>query len=134
MTDMAKVNRPNRPSRTSIHEYPFLAGALSDGSREAEDFQKEVAEKIAEMCRNEFAVDGSQDVDKVDLCYHRLREPDDSQPLTVEPPLSLPKICAELTAVEQLWLVRMVRAHGKKVVLARWPAYEAHINYVRCLR
>jgi hypothetical protein len=39
-----------------------------------------------------------------------------------------------LTSVERLWMARIVRAHGKEVVLARWPVYEIHINYVRYLR
>ncbi|MFY4730906.1 hypothetical protein, partial [Nitrospira sp. BLG_2] len=70
----------------------------------------------------------------VDLQDHILREPDDSQPLTVEPPLTLSEIFSKLTAVERLWLARMVESHGKELVLARWPAYEVHINYVRYLR
>lgn len=86
------------------------------------------------MHRNELAVDEQQDCDDMDLHDHRIREADDAQLLTVEPPLTLSKISSKLTTVEQLWLARMVKAHGKEVVLARWPAYEVHINYVRYLR
>lgn len=86
------------------------------------------------MRRNDLAVDVPKDFDNVDLHDHTITEPDDSQLLTVEPPLTLSTICSKLTAVERLWVARMVKAHGKEVVLARWPAYEVHINYVRYLR
>ena len=86
------------------------------------------------MRRNEFELDVSKDVDDMDLQDHMITEPDDFQPLTVEQPLTLSKIFSKLTALEQLWLARMVKSHGKELVLARWPAYEIHINYVRYLR
>lgn len=131
---MAKANYPNGLSRTSEHNYSFFGVSPSNTSRQAEDFQKKVAEEIAQMLGNELAVDAPKDFDDVDLQDHILREPDDSQPLTVEPPLTLSEIFSKLTAVERLWLARMVESHGKELVLARWPAYEVHINYVRYLR
>ncbi len=127
---MAKANHSNQLSRIN---YPFLGVSLSNTPREGEDFRKKVAAEIAEMLRNELAVDVPYDFDDVDLQDPTIREPDDSQPLTVEPPLTLSKICSKLTAVERLWLARMVKAHGKELVLARWPAYEVQINYVRSL-
>ena len=86
------------------------------------------------MRGNERARDMLQDFDDANLEHELSSEPDDSQPLTVEPPLTLSKIIPKLTAVERLWMARIVKAHGKDVVLARWPAYEIHINYVRYLR
>ncbi|MDC8450012.1 MAG: hypothetical protein LV473_16875 [Nitrospira sp.] len=130
---MTKTNQSNGFSRTSIHKYPFLRVPPSNTSCEAKDFQEKVAEEVVEMCRNELAVDVPQDFDDVDFHDHIIREPDDSQLLTVEPPLTLSKICSKLTAIERLWLARMVKTHGKELVLARWPAYEVHINYVRYL-
>ena len=120
---MAKPNYPNELSLTSERNPSFQA---SNTAWQAEDFQKKVTEEIAQMRRNEL--------DGVDLQDHIITEPDDSQPLTVEPPLTLSKIFPKLTPVEQLWLARMVKSHGKELVLARWPAYEIHINYVRYLR
>ncbi len=129
--DMNKVNHSDTVSRTSVHTSGV---SLSNTSLQAEDFQRKVTEEIAQMRRNEFAADVPKDFDGVYFQDHIISEPDDSQPLTVEPPLTLSKIYSQLTAVERLWLARMVKAHGKKLVLARWPAYEVHINYVRCLR
>ncbi|MBX3332067.1 MAG: hypothetical protein KF722_16805 [Nitrospira sp.] len=131
---MAKVNYSDGLSRTNVLKYPFRGVSPSNTSRQTEDFQKKVAEEVAQMGRNELAVDVSKDFDGVDLQDHIIREPDDSQLLTVEPPLTLSKIYSKLTAVERLWVARVVKAHGKEVVLARWPAYEVHINYVRYLR
>lgn len=131
---MTKVNYPNGVSRTSEHKYSPFGASTSNSYRQAEDLQKEVAEEIAPMRRNELAVNGSKDFDDVELPDHRLTEPDDSQPLIVEPPLTLSKIFSKLTALERLWLARMVKSHGKDLVLARWPAYEVQINYVRYLR
>lgn len=127
------MNKANHSNRLSRIKYPFLGVSHSNTPREGEDFRKKVAEAIAEMLRNELAVDVPYDFDDVDLQDSIIREPDDSQPLTVEPPLTLSKICSKLTAVERLWLARMVKAHGKELVLARWPAYEVQINYVRNL-
>lgn len=131
---MTKINHSNELSRASAHIYPFLGVPPSSTSREAEDFQKKVAEEIAKMRGNELARDLLQDFDDAHLESHMVREPDDSQPLTVEPPVTLSKITSKLTAVERLWLARIVKAQGKEVVLARWSAYEVHINYVRCIR
>jgi hypothetical protein len=131
---MTKMNQSTELSRVSVHIHPFLGVPPSSTTREAEDFQKQVAEEIAKMRGNERAQDMLQDFDDGDLEHETISEPDDSQPLTVEPPLTLSKIIPKLTAIERLWMVRIVRAHGKEVVLARWPAYEIHINYVRCLR
>lgn len=127
---MAKVNYSDRLSRTSVHQYPFRGVSPSNTSRQTEDFQKKVAEEVAQMGRNELAVGVSKDFDDVDLQDHMIR---DSQPLTIELPLTLSKIYSKLTAVERLWLARIVKAHGQELVLARWPAYEIHINYVRYL-
>lgn len=131
---MSKMNHSDGISRPSVQTYPFLAVPPSSASREAEDFQKKVSAEIAKMRGNERVRDLLQDCDDADLEHETISEPDDSQPLTVEPPLTLSKIIPKLTAVERLWMARIVRAHGKEVVLARWPAYEIHINYVRCLR
>jgi hypothetical protein len=131
---MTEVKHSNRLSRTNVRKYPFVGVSPSNTSRQADDFQKKVAEEIAQMRRNELMVDAPKDFDEVNFHDHIIPEPDDSQPLTVEPPLTLSKICSKLTAVERLWLARMVKAHGKELVLARWPAYEIHINYVRYLR
>lgn len=130
---MTEMNDSKGFSGASVQKYPFLKVPPSDTSREAEDFQNKVAEEIAKMRSNELAVDRSQDCDDVDHHDHRIREADNSQLLTVEPPLTLSKICSKLTAIEQLWLARMVTAHGKELVLARWPSYEIHINLVRYL-
>lgn len=131
---MTNANYPNAVSHTSEHDHSFLGVSPSNMSRQAGDFQKKVADEIAQMLGNEFAVDAPQDFGDVGLQNHILREPADSQPLSVEPPLTLSKIFSKLTAVEQLWLARMVASHGKELILARWPAYEIHINYVRWLR
>jgi hypothetical protein len=130
---MARINYPNGLSRTSEHN-SFFEASTPNTSRQTEDFQKKVAEEIAQMRRHELAVDGPKDFDDVDLQDHILTEPDDFQPLTIEPPLTLSKIFSKLTALERLWLARMVKSHGKELVLVRWPAYEVHINYVRYLR
>lgn len=129
--DMAKANSSNGFSRTSIQHYSFLA---ANRSSQAEDFQRKMTEEVAHMRRNDHAVDEPNYFGDVDLHDHTIREPDDSQLLTIEPPLTLSKICSKLTAVERLWVARMVKTHGKDVVLARWRAYEVHINYVRHLR
>lgn len=131
---MTKVTQSNGQLRVGVSKYPVLGASSSNRSWEAEDFQQKVAEQIAEMYCNEPAEGGLQNSDEMDLQDDPIEAPDDSQPLSVEPPLTLSKICSKLTAVERLWLVRIVKAHGKEVVLARWPAYEVHINYVRCLR
>jgi hypothetical protein len=131
---MANVNHTNGLSRASEHDHSFLGVSPSNTYRQAADFQEKVAEEIAQILGNELAVNGSKDFDDVDLPDHIFTEPDDSQSLTVEPPLTLSKIFSKLTTVEGLWLARMVKSHGKELVLARWPAYEIHINYVRYLR
>jgi hypothetical protein len=131
---MSKMNHSNGVSRSSGQTYPFLGVPPSSIFREAEDFHKKVASEIAKMRGNERARDMLQDFDDANREHETISEPDDSQPLTVEPPLALSKIIPKLTAVERLWMARIVKAHGKDVVLARWPAYEIHINYVRCLR
>ncbi|MBL8073928.1 MAG: hypothetical protein JNL29_06145 [Nitrospira sp.] len=131
---MSKMNHFHGVPRPSVRTYPFLGLPPSNRSREAEDFQKQVAEEIAKMRGNERARDMLQDFDDANLEHELSSEPDDSQPLTVEPPLTLSKIIPKLTVVERLWMARIVKAHGKDVVLARWPAYEIHINYVRYLR
>ncbi|MGZ8385418.1 MAG: hypothetical protein ACXWWI_05580 [Nitrospira sp.] len=89
----------------------------SNTSRQAEDFQKKVAEEIAQMLRNELTVDAPKDFGDVDLQDGLIRELDDSQPITVEPPLTLSKIFSKLTALERLWLARRVKSHGKELVL-----------------
>lgn len=132
---MTEMNYSNGFSGANVQRHPFFERPPSETSREAEGLQEEVAQEIAKMCCKELAVDEPQkNCDDVDLQDHMLREPDDSQPLRVEPPMTLSKICSRLTAVERLWLARVVKAHGREVVLARWPAYEVHINYVRCFR
>lgn len=120
-------------SYSNIDKYPSLEASPSNASRQA-DFQKKIAEVIAQMLPKELALDAPKDSDDVNLREGVVGEPDDSQPLTVEPPLTLSKIFSKLTAVERLWVARMVKSHGKELVLARWPAYEIHINYVRYLR
>lgn len=130
---MTKVNYSNMLP-TSLDKYPFLEVSPSNTSRQAEDFQKKVAEEIVQMLRNELTVDAPKDFGDVDLQDGLIRELDDSQPITIEPPLTLSKIFSKLTALERLWLARRVKSHGKELVLARWPAYELHLNYVRYLR
>lgn len=131
---MATMNNSKGVLRPSLHTYTFLGVSPSSTSREAEDFQEKVSAEIAKMRGNERARDMLQDFDDANLEHETISEPDDSQPLTVEPPLTLSKIIPKLTAVERLWMARIVKAHGKDVVLARWPAYQIHINYVRYLR
>ncbi len=131
---MATMNNSKGVLRPSLHTYTFLGVSSSSTSREAQDFQKKVSAEIAKMRGNERARDMLQDFDDANLEHERISEPDDSQPLTVEPPLTLSKIIPKLTAVERLWMARIVKTHGKDVVLARWPAYQIHINYVRYLR
>ena len=131
---MSKMNHSNGVSCSSGQTYPFLGVPPSSTFHGAEDFHKTVAAEIAKMRGNELVRDLLQDFDAVDPEHETTSEPNDSQPLTVEPPLTLSKIIPKLTAVERLWMARIVRAHGKEVVLARWPAYEIHINYVRYLR
>lgn len=123
----------SKVSYSNINKSPSLEASPSNASRQA-DFQKKIAEGIAQMLPNELALDAPKDSDDVNLREGVVGEPDDSQPLTVEPPLTLSKIFSKLTAVERLWVARMVKSHGKELVLARWPAYEIHINYVRYLR
>lgn len=130
---MSKVNDSDGLLSTSIDKYPFLGVSPSDTSRQADDFEKRVAEEIEIMLGNELAVDVPMVGDEVDFADHIIMEPDDSQPLRVEPPLTLSKIFSKLTAIERLWLARMVKSHGKALVFARWPVYEIHINYVRSL-
>ena len=131
---MATMNNSKWVLRPSLHTYTCLGVSPSSTSREAEDCQKKVSAEIAKMRGNERARDMLQDFDDANLEHETISEPDDSQPLTVEPPLTLSKIIPKLTAVERLWMARIVKAHGKDVVLARWPAYQIHINYVRYLR
>ena len=131
---MATMNNSKQVLRPSLHTYTFLGVSSSSTSREAQDFQKKVSAEIAKMRGNERARDMLQDFDDANLEHEMSSEPDDSQPLTVEPPLTLSKIIPKLTAVERLWMARIVKAHGKDVVLARWSAYQIHINYVRYLR
>lgn len=128
---MSKMNYSNEISCPSGQTSQFLGACAF---REAEDFQKKVSAEIVKMRGNERARDMLQDFDDANREHETISEPDDSQPLTVEPPLALSKIIPKLTAVERLWMARIVKVHGKDVVLARWPAYEIHINYVRCLR
>lgn len=124
----------NRLSGTSVQNSRFVGVSLSNTSFQAEDFQMKIAEEIAHVHGNELTMDVPKDVDDMDFHDQICSAPDDSQLLTVEPPLTLSKICSKLTALERLWLARMVKAHGKELVLARWPAYEVQINYVRYLR
>ncbi|MFO0700898.1 MAG: hypothetical protein U0236_16875 [Nitrospira sp.] len=131
---MIEKNYSNGFSGSSVKKYPFFEGPPSETSREAKGLQEDVTQEIAKICCEELVVDQPQNCDDVDPQDHMIRELDDSQPLRVEPPLTLSKICSKLTAVEQLWLARVVKAHGKEVMLARWSAYEVHINYVRYLR
>lgn len=131
---MAKVNSSNTSASTLGPQYPLREMSSSNRSREADDFQKHVAMEIAALFRNERTADVPREFEDVDFHNQAIRELDDSQPLRVDPPLTLAKICCRLTAVEQLWLVRLVKAHGKELVLARWLDYEVHINYVRYLR
>jgi hypothetical protein len=123
MINLSYFNRDN----------PALEVSRSNTSRQS-DFQKKIAEAIAQMLRNELALDAPKDSDDMDRQDGFIGDPDDSQPLTVEPPLTLSKIFSRLTAVERLWLAQMVKSHGKELVFARWPAYETYINYVRYLR
>lgn len=131
---MAKANHSDWFSGRNVQQYSFLAAPPSNTPHQAEDFQMKVAEEVAHMRRNDLAVDVPRDFGGVDFHDHTITEPDDSQLLTIDPPLTLSKICSKLTAVERLWVARMVKAHGKEVVLARWRGYEVHINYVRYLR
>lgn len=131
---MGKMIYYNGVSGLSVPKSDVFERSSSGRSNGGEDFQKQVATEIAKIRRNEFARDRLEDFDEVDLHDETIREPDDSQLLTVEPPVTLSKITSQLTAVERLWLARIVKAHGKELILARWPAYEIHINYVRCLR
>ena len=96
-----------------------------------EGFQNKVIEE--EIFHHELAVDVPKDSDEVDFQDHGSIEPDDSQLLTLKPPLTLSEIISKLTPIERLWLSDMIKAHGKELVLAQWPVYEVHINYVRYL-
>ncbi|MGC4097408.1 MAG: hypothetical protein QM706_09860 [Nitrospira sp.] len=132
---MTHMNHSNRLLRTTIIDNSrFLEISPPNASRQAEDFKSKVTEQIAEMLCNELPLDAPKDFDGMDLHGHISSEPDDSQLLRVEPPLTLSKIFSKLTAVERLWLTGIVKSHGKELMLARWPAYEVHINYVRHLR
>lgn len=131
---MTEINHSNELSRGSLHAHSRLGALPSSTSREVEDFREQVAQEIAKMRGNERVRDMLHDFDDVPLQRHLSREPDDSRLLMVEPPVTLSKITSQLTDVERLWLARIVKAYGKEVVLARWPAYEIHINYVRRLR
>jgi hypothetical protein len=111
---MENVNYPNGVLRTSEHQYSFLGVSPSNTPRQAEDFQMKVAEEIPQMRCNEFEPDVSKDFDEMDLQDHMITEPDDFQPLTVKPPLTLLKIFSKLTTLERLWLARMVKPHGKE--------------------
>ena len=103
----------------------------SNMSLPVEAFQNKVTDE--EMFHHELAVDAPKDSDDVDLQEHGIIEPDDSQLLKLQPPLTLSEIISQLTPIERLWLADMVKAHGQALVLAQWPVYEVHINYVRYL-
>ena len=75
-----------------MDKQPSLEGSQSHPSRQTEDFQKRVTEEIVKMLHNELAVPTSKDSDDVDFLNHLNDESDDSQLLTVEPPLTLSKI------------------------------------------
>lgn len=120
--------------RYAMDKQPSLKGSQSHPSRQTEDFQKRVTEEIVKMLHNELAVPASKDSDDVDFLNHLDDELDDSQLLTVEPPLTLSKIFSKLTALERLWMAGIVKQHGKQMVLTQWPMYEIQINYIRCLR
>ena|SRR5689334_9678287 len=111
-----------------------LGMSQSSPSRQTKDFKKRVTEEIVKLLQHELAVAAPKDSDDVDFLDHIKNESDDSQLLTVEPPLTLSKIFSKLTALEQLWLAGMVKQHGKELVLAQWQVYEVQINYVRYLR
>jgi len=64
---MTKMNQSTELSRVSVHTHPLLGVPPSSTTREAEDFQKQVAEEIAKMRGNERAQDMLQDFDDGDL-------------------------------------------------------------------
>ena len=114
---MSKMNHSNGVSRSSGQTYPFLGVPPSSIFREAEDFHKKVASEIVKMRGHERARDLLQDFDDANREHETTSEPDDSQPITVEPSLNLSKIIQKLTVVERLWLARIVTAHGKELIL-----------------
>jgi hypothetical protein len=103
----------------------------SNISLPVEDFKKKITDE--DIVHNELAENGPKDYDDLDLQEHGSIEPDDSQLLMLKPPLTLPTITSKLTPIERLWLADMIKAHGEELVLAQWPVYEVHINYVRYL-
>ena len=113
---------------------PSLEGSPSNPSRQTEDFRKQVTEEIVKLLHHELAGPAAKDADEVDFLNYLNKESDDSQLLSMEPPLTLAKIFSQLTALEGLWLAGMVKQHGKQMVLSQWPLYEIQINYIRCLR
>lgn len=115
-------------------KHPPIEVSQSNTSRQTEDFKKRVTEEIVKMLHNDLAVPAPKDSDDVDFIDHLNNESDDSQMLTVEPPLTLAKIFSKLTAIERLWLAGMVKQFGKQMVLTQWPMYEIQINYIRWLR
>ena len=102
----------------------------SNLSLPVDDFQNKVTG--GEMFHHELTVDAPKDSD-VDLQEHGIIEPDDTQLLKLQLPLTLSEIISKLTPIERLWLADMVKAHGQERVVAQWPVYEVHINYVRYL-
>ena len=103
----------------------------SNMSLPVEDFRNKVSDE--EMFHHELAVDTPKDADEVDLQEHGIIAPDDAQLLKLQPPLTLSEIMSKLTPIERLWLADVVKAHGQERVVAQWPVYEVHINYVRYL-
>ncbi|MGC4096998.1 MAG: hypothetical protein QM706_07765 [Nitrospira sp.] len=96
-----------------------------------EDFQNKVADE--EMFRHQLAVETPKDSDDVEAHEHGIIEPDNSQLLKLQPPLTLSEINSKLTPIERVWLADVVKAHSIERVLAQWPVFEVHINYVRYL-
>ena len=103
----------------------------SNTSIPVEDVPNKVTDD--EIFHHVLAVDAPKDSEDVDLQEHGIIEPDHTQLLKLQPPLTLSEIISKLTSVERLWLADLVKAHGQERVLAQWPVYEVHINYVRYL-
>ena len=99
---MMNVQHSNQLSRASEHHYVLDEGASSNTFREAEDLQTKVAEEITRMRGNELVRGMLENFDNAYLQSHLVREPDNSLPLTVEPPVALSKITSKLTAIERL--------------------------------
>ena len=117
-----------------MDKHPFVGVPQSNTPCQKDDFQRRVTEEIVKMVHHELAMAAPNDSDDVDFLNHISNEEDDSQLLSVEPPLTLSKIFSKLTPIERLWLAGMVKQHGKQMVLTQWPIYEVQINYIRCLR